>query len=95
MSTRTREPLRLGEEAEAETALPGPAWSSALASACKNRTRRGAARALRLGGRHLTPHGRGCLPHACPGRILGRVYIIYKKTNMSIRRPVSPACNSY
>lgn len=28
MSTRTREPLRLGEEAEVETALPGPAWSS-------------------------------------------------------------------
>lgn len=36
--------------------------------------------------RHLMHLGLGCLTQACPGPILGRVYIIYMKTNMSIRR---------
>lgn len=47
-----------------------------------------------LGVRHMMHLGLRCLTQALPGPILGRVYIIYMKTNMSIRRHVSPACNS-
>lgn len=86
MSTRTHVPTKNRRGSQRQS-LPGPSTERSPAPACRNRPPHG-----RLTGpcglrvRHLMHLGLGCLTQACPGPILGRVYIIYMKTNMSIRR---------